>query len=414
MKVNLHARGKQGLRQPGSLRPPRGWAALAALLVCLPYLAGCSAGGAREAPTPTPLPTSAAAARPTFTVQRGEVVKELMFKGRVTPVVERRLFFRSSGYVRRLYVAWGDAVKAGQILADLEIGDLENQLAQAEINLRSSELELASATQVISDTLAEAQISLSIEKLRLEEARYFLERDSRLPQKIAVQIQEEIVRLAELRLERLQRGPDPRLAQAVDLARLTVERLQAQVADSSILAPFDGQVRTVYIQEGDYVSAFSQSVISVYDPAQLEVSVELSTSELEALAEGMQVMITLSNRPGQEWSGSVRRLPYPYGTGEPAGARAEEEEASVRLSFDPAQGEPAALGEIVDVHVILERKEGVLWLPPEAIRSFEGRRFVVVLEDGRQRRANLTLGIESDSRVEILEGLAEGQVVVSP
>jgi multidrug efflux pump subunit AcrA (membrane-fusion protein) len=373
--------------------------------------AGCSPA-ARAEPTPTPLPTSAVAANPTFTVQRGEVVKELTFKGRITPVVEQRLFFRSSGYVRNLYVQWGEPVKTGQVLADLEIGDLENQLAQAEIHLKSSELELALASQVISDTLAEAEISLSIEKLRLEEARYHLDNDSRLPQRIAVQIQEDLVRLAELRVERLKRGLDPRLVQTVELARLTVERLQAQVADSSIRAPFDGQVRTIHIQEGDYVAAFSQSVISVYDPSRLEVSVDLTSEELDALDEGMAVKIKPSNQPGGEWAGTVRRLPYPYGSGEPAG-QSGDKDISARISFETSPG-GAGLGDIVDLQVILERKAGVLWLPPEAIRNFEGRRFVVVLEDERQRRVNLEIGLESESRVEIVEGLEEGQVVVSP
>ncbi len=61
---------------------------------------------------------------------------------------------------------------------------------------------------------------------------------------------------------------------------------------------------------------------------------------------------------------------------------------------------------------MLEQKDGVLWLPPAAIRTFEGRTFVVIQEGAAQRQVDVTLGIESDDRVEIEEGLVEGDVVV--
>jgi multidrug efflux pump subunit AcrA (membrane-fusion protein) len=63
---------------------------------------------------------------------------------------------------------------------------------------------------------------------------------------------------------------------------------------------------------------------------------------------------------------------------------------------------------------VLEQKEDVLWLPPQAIRTFEGRKFVVVQEDGFQQRVDVKVGIEGDDRTEIEEGVEEGQIVVSP
>ena len=54
----------------------------------------------------------------------------------------------------------------------------------------------------------------------------------------------------------------------------------------------------------------------------------------------------------------------------------------------------------------------LLWLPPEAVRAFEGRRFVVVRTGDRERRVTLKTGIETDEKIEILEGVKEGDVVV--
>ena len=64
------------------------------------------------------------------------------------------------------------------------------------------------------------------------------------------------------------------------------------------------------------------------------------------------------------------------------------------------------------VVIVLEEKESVLWLPPAAIRTFQGRDFVVVqLEEG-QKRVDVLLGIITDERVEIVQGLEEGQIIV--
>ena len=53
-----------------------------------------------------------------------------------------------------------------------------------------------------------------------------------------------------------------------------------------------------------------------------------------------------------------------------------------------------------------------MWLPPAAIRNFEGRNFVVIQEGDAQRRQDVKLGVKNEDQVEILEGLEEGQTIV--
>jgi multidrug efflux pump subunit AcrA (membrane-fusion protein) len=57
-------------------------------------------------------------------------------------------------------------------------------------------------------------------------------------------------------------------------------------------------------------------------------------------------------------------------------------------------------------------KDNVLWLPPQALRVFDGRRFAVVQDGNDQRRVDVKVGIQTADRVEIEEGLEEGQTVV--
>src|SRR5512144_1272064 len=72
----------------------------------------CSGANAvKEKPTPTPLPTLAAANKPTYKVTRGDVTSQVKFSARVIPAIEEELYFRADGRVRKVYVRSGDQVK---------------------------------------------------------------------------------------------------------------------------------------------------------------------------------------------------------------------------------------------------------------------------------------------------------------
>jgi hypothetical protein len=83
----------------------------------------------------------------------------------------------------------------------------------------------------------------------------------------------------------------------------------------------------------------------------------------------------------------------------------------IAINASPAE-EGFELGDLVRVTVELERKADVLWLPPQALRIFDGRRFALLQDGDVQRRVDVTVGIETPERVEIEAGLEEGQTVV--
>ncbi len=72
------------------------------------------------------------------------------------------------------------------------------------------------------------------------------------------------------------------------------------------------------------------------------------------------------------------------------------------------------LGDLVRVTAEVEQAANVLWLPPQAIRNFNGRLFAVVQDGDVQRRTDVRIGVEAEDRVEILEGVEEGQTIVGP
>jgi multidrug efflux pump subunit AcrA (membrane-fusion protein) len=200
----------------------------------------------------------------------------------------------------------------------------------------------------------------------------------------------------------------------VEVAQLALDEINARVDTAQVKAPFKGTLLSVFITPDRSVEAF-KSVMVLADLSNLEVSADLTSTDLQKLQEGMAVTIVAVSGPAKELSGSIRKLPYPYGKADPAASQNEKQDTATRVSLneDPATVN-LALGDLVRVKVILEKRDATLWLPPQSIRKFEGRRFVVVQDSDTQRRVDVKIGITSDDRVEILEGLEEGQVVIAP
>jgi multidrug efflux pump subunit AcrA (membrane-fusion protein) len=274
--------------------------------------------------------------------------------------------------------------------------------AQASVNRAEEDVRIAEIN------LQELLKGPSEDELTAAEAAYEKAMQKRRQKERDIEIQERRIALAEMDLEKMQKEVDPQLSKAVERSQLTVERLQAKIADTRVSSPIDGKVTSVSAYEGRTVNGY-QTVFVVADEAELEITAEPMSSQLQRLSEGLDASIILSDYPGKELPAEIVQLPYPYGRG--GGATIEEADKLTHISFNP-QDLDIEPGDLVKVIVTLERKEDALWLPPAAIRTFAGRKFVVVEEEGRQRRVDVTLGIESRERVEIVEGLEEGQIVV--
>lgn len=431
-------------------------------------LGACSLGsqgsGGDAQPTPTPIPTSIVPTNPTYQVQRGEVIRLLQFSGRVAPVLEEQLFFRTNGYVDEVYVGRNDEVKAGDLLAELEVIDLKNQITQSEAELQSVEMdfdrkmsEAQSSVRAAELRLAKLEASTSTSQLisaaiNVEKAEISLadaidnynksldrdwEKDEvrenyakgvqnaewnlqivRAQYADAVQSTERLafdIELSSMDLDQAKmRMSEIEVGLDVTRTLLSLQRLKDQLNDARIVAPFDGIILSITLVEGKQVQAYNE-VLILADPSNLEISADLQDSEMSEMAEDMLLIAEFVNRPGEQLTGSVRRLPYPYSGGGLSDGVADDDK-SVRITLDDMDPEKYNfdIGDRLRITIELERVSDALWLPPQAVRTFEGRSFVVAQEDGAQRRIDVRLGIRSDDRVEILDGLTDGQIVIAP
>lgn len=432
---------------------------------CAPEsLPGINAQAQPAEPTSTPIPTAPAVARPTYLVQRGDVQEILQFSGRWQPRDQAALFFEIAGTIRQVTVQRGDTVSAGQLLADYQINELENQLESAQLELETALANLESGSEGEAQSVVDAEIALanarlSLEntkaqspwtsaasaRLQLDEARRNLENAERAyddarsrpdqpasavdgalqalenarsslrsaelsysqaaqsfnNHQFSVAQQENAVIQAELNLEKARSGAgSPSAQQAVRSAQLRIDQINTDIARSSLYAPIDGVVLEVNIRPGDQVNAF-QSVIVVGLPEPREAVATLAIGDAQRLSVGMVGVCQVLNDPDSAVQCVVRQIPL--------SSRDADQTTRVAASF-----ENVATNQLIEIQMPLQVRENVLWLPPAAIRTFQNRTFVVLETPDGPRSVDVQLGLRTDERVEIVSGVSEGDVVQGP
>ncbi len=360
---------------------------------------------------PTPVPTVPAAVKPTYIVERGDVVAQIDFNGRVSPAVEEALSFPLEGQVDEVFVSSDDAVQAGDVLITLDIEELEKERLLAEAELTIAQSRLDAREQEVARALRRAELRRDLVQLELD---YAIEQAGAFPSaqdeftinRLTLELE-----LAQLDVDELETAIDPGLQANVDQAQLRLDEIEADLDASQLVAPFDGVVLNVATASGRSVVE-DEPVLVLADVSDLEVTATLPDSQLEQMTEDLAVVMQTASGRDDALTGVVYRLPYPYGSG--GTAETEDEDPAVRIRFDDpaAAQEIIELGDRLEVVAVVTEHPDVLWLPPAAVREFSGRRFVVVQDGDVEQRVDVELGIQGDSRVEIVSGLTEGQTIV--
>jgi HlyD family secretion protein len=293
-------------------------------------------------------------------------------------------------------------------LTDKEKEEFKEKLIQSERTLREAERALVQAQRDL-DKARQAEIDGNNDaNKKVEEAQRELDKLLAGNSK-EITAARRAVEEAQLNLEEARQETFNSQRKMIENAQRALEKARKKVEDGRVIAPQAGEVLAISIREGDQVEEF-ESVIEIADPSNLEVAVEMSGEQMRQLAEGQPVEVSLLSRPDVIMPAVIRRMPAPYGSG--GSGAVQEQDRTTRFHIEDTKGQELVPGTVARIRIVLESKQDVLWLPPEAIRSFEGRRFVVVREGDRERRVTIKVGIETQDRVEILEGLEEGDIIV--
>ena len=372
-------------------------------------LTGCAAqatfGDAITQGEPTAIPTPVIPSKPVYQVERGKIVYERRFFGRIAPVVTEEFGFRIDGRVLETYVDAGADVVQGDVLARLNTATLENQLLAAEEELAIAASIFESADNQTRFDSRRAALNLQMAQLRLDHVQASADDPPTDDDELNISlltIQRDLVQVA---IDELSDGVDPQLRFDVARAQKRVDEINATIAAATLVAPMTGRLIYFPPDPGEPVIAY-EPIAVVADLSVLEITDEMSAEDLNELAEGMPLSIKRAALPGNVYSGTIDSLPAPYGLAT---------DGYVHVAFDEQPpADEFKVGDRMNFTVLIEERDDVLWLPSSAIRQFSGRNFIVVQNEGVQQRVDVRLGLEGDGRVEITEGAEENQTVIGP
>jgi HlyD family secretion protein len=191
---------------------------------------------------------------------------------------------------------------------------------------------------------------------------------------------------------------DQRARSAVRLAQDELEHLR-------VLAPFDGIVSQRLVEVGESVVP-GQPVMEVVSLGHLYVSAPLDEIDIGRVREGLPARVTLDPYRGRVWQGVLTRV-------SPVVNDLKEQnrtlDVEVEMTPDPSAPEPKP-GTSADVEIILDRHDGVLRVPTNAI--IESRQ-VLVIENGKAVTREVKTGLRNWDWTEITSGLSEGAEVIT-
>lgn len=329
-------------------------------------------------------------------VAEGSVAPELFGIGTVEA---RRAYLigpTASGRVLRVAVDVGEAVKAGQLLAEMDPVDLDQRVGALDASIARAASAAAAAEAQRRDALARRELAA------LNARRYVELGEKKFVSPSVVEGKQQEQTSAEAAAS----AAEANLAAArQDATRLRAERegLRQQRQNVRLVAPADGVVTARDAEPGSTVVA-GQAVVRLVDPASLWVKVRFDQGRSIGLAPGLPAEIVLRSNPARPLAGTVQRLELL------ADSVTEERIAQVAFEALPAG---ISLGEMAEVTLKLPAAQAGPVLPNAAIKQRGEQTGVWVLRDGALQFAPLRLGSAGlDGRVQVREGLQAGDEVI--
>jgi membrane fusion protein, multidrug efflux system len=317
-------------------------------LALLAAIGGCSRSqGSVTAAAPAP-PAQVQIAHLT----KGPITRSITLPAQVLPQQQATLYAKVSGYLQSIRVDKGDHVKAGAVLAHVEVPELQSSRAKQQAELRTAEAEYG----------------------RLQES--------------------------------LQRAPDLVVPQMVDqargrmeISRASLEQSETMLRYATLTAPFAGVITQRMVDPGALIQA-GTPVVTLMDFSRVRLQVAVPELEASRVAVGQPVSVSTENLPGAQLEGKVSRFAYALDTSSRT-MLAEVTLENPRLELRPGMLVTAKLG--------IERRDEAMLIPADALVLEKTNAFVYVIQGDKVAKRAIKVGFQDGKNVEVIEGVNPGE-----
>jgi RND family efflux transporter MFP subunit len=306
-------------------------------------------------------------------VAREDMYKDVKYLAEFRPYVQAELDTKVSGYVSRMNVDFGDKVKAGQLLATIEVPELEAQFVNALATEQRAEADYTNADLIYTRLLAV---------------------DKAHPNLVAQQ-----------ELDTAE-AHDHAAAAAIAATQADVQKYRTMVSYTNITAPFDGVITRRYVDQGQLVQAGTSSgrpLLRVSDNYRLRLDFPVTVDYVKNIQPGDPVEVKVDSLNGETFDGTIARFTYDVDDATRT-MTTEIEVTNSDLRLIP--------GMYATVNLKVEKHSNALTVPVEAVNLGKAPTVLVVNKENKIEDRPVTLGLEAPDKFEVLSGLQEGDLVV--
>jgi RND family efflux transporter MFP subunit len=390
------------------------------------------------------------------TVERRDLTQIISATGSVTAQTGAQVNIGSqiTGRIKHLYADVGSKVQAGQVIAELDLPDLEAQVQQSQASLSANRSRLVEELSGVNlqetqtrTAIDQAQASVSAAEAGFNQAQANADNSAANLARVQQLFDKGYISAAEVDSAKAQAKVDAaqvvsaqeqiKQAQAslsaakagsaqnrikqqqVATARATVAQSQAglayqqaQMDKAFIRTPISGTVLQLAQQEGETIAAglSAPTVIIVADLTRLQVDAFVDETDIGRVKLGQRAEVTVDAYPDRPFSGRVEKI----------ASSATLQENVVTYNVTIALSDPGELLKpdmTASVNITVEKREKVLAVPVDAVKqSAQGTTVTVMEQQGKQtpiyKVVPVEVGISDEQYTEITRGLQEGQVVV--
>jgi HlyD family secretion protein len=353
-------------------------------------------------------------------VERGDLAKSVVATGKIEPITKVEVKSKASGIVKKLYVDYGDKVKKGQVLAELDRDEIQARVDQARAQLEASSASLNGTRADLERAKVDAEgPDVPLLKRAYERAKGMAKEGvvsasalDDAEKNYEMSLNKQNVSKAQLMVLQAKIGQ----AQGqVGQDRANLKQLEEQLAYTTIESPIDGIVLSRDVEIGDAVSSIlvlgstSTLVMTLGDTSEVYVKGKVDESDIGKVYLGQPARIKVESFKDKTFTGKVTKI-------SPMGVEKDNVTTfEVRVSINNPEGVLKAM-MTANAEIILEEHKNVLQIPEGSIIYDKDKKASVEIPDPKgkegKKKLAVNIGISNGAKTELLQGLKEGDQVV--
>jgi multidrug efflux pump subunit AcrA (membrane-fusion protein) len=341
------------------------------------------------------------------------------FTGQIEAGDEVKIVSKISGRVKEVNFEIGDYVQAGEPLVILETDELYDQLSQAEATLASAKANLAAnesgslpqQLDQVKSAFEQAEANYLNVKADYERMKALYEADAiskqafdgmELKYKVAKSQYESAKEQLKLTEERLPKNVEALRAQVAQ-AQAAVDLIKTNIENSVIKAPVSGMISSKQIQPGEMCQA-GATLGAVVNIDRVKVVINVPEEDINKLKDGQEATVNV------DALGNEGRIKSKISIVSPASGASRLFQVKIEMENKEHRLKP---GMFANVNVVRGIKENVITVPKDAVLIKKHGNVVYVVKEGKAEERLVKVGVTNGDRVEITEGLKEGETVVT-